>query len=67
MVEYSNHGKRWTDEEMKDLVTNYRSGISVEKCASRYKRKPSAIASKLFSHGILKDEKWLKELEKYNK
>jgi superfamily I DNA/RNA helicase len=66
-VKPGNHGKRWEEEEIKQLKFLYSDGLSVELCAEKLERKPSSIASKLMHLDLLKDEYWIKELEKFSK
>jgi hypothetical protein len=66
-VKPSNHGKKWEEEDIKQLKSLYIDGLSVELCAEKLERKPSSIASKLMHLDLLKDEYWIKELEKFSK
>lgn len=48
-----NHGKPWTSEEDKQLLSRFHSKLSIEDIAKKHKRGIGAIQSRLTKHGKL--------------
>lgn len=55
--------KRFTKEELTNIVNDYKNGISLVELGKKYSRKPPVILTKLRSIGIYEDKttKWNKE------
>ena len=46
-----NHGKQWSEEEEKQLLSRYNSGLSIEDIAKRHKRGIGGVQSRLVKAG----------------
>jgi hypothetical protein len=64
-VTYENAGKPWTDKEDKQLIDEYKSGISVDELCRIHKRNMGGISSRLVRLNLIDNRKEIQGYSEY--